>query len=166
LERGDFDGRAGATFGHFFCDVDARPSPSPSPEDCLPSPTPQRAIHNSSYSRTTKNRWENRLGTGYIRSSIPTFLPSFLPSFLPLVSVVRSRSALLYGPEVTESMCDCLLTIHPVLPPPPHPQKRSQSVSPQHLRVTSKQQRKMEAFLPDNKKVNIRPANLQSLADS
>jgi hypothetical protein len=36
-----------------------------------------------------------------------------------------------------------------------HPQKRSQSVSPQHLRTTPKHQRKMEASIPDNKKVNI-----------
>lgn len=33
-----------------------------------------------------------------------------------------------------------------------HPQKRSQSVSPQHLRTTPKHQRKMEASIPDNKK--------------
>lgn len=32
------------------------------------------------------------------------------------------------------------------------PQKRSQSVSPQHLRTTPKHQRKMEASIPDNKK--------------
>jgi hypothetical protein len=37
-----------------------------------------------------------------------------------------------------------------------HPQKRSQFVSPQHLRTTPKHQRKMEASIPDNKKVNIR----------
>lgn len=33
---------------------------------------------------------------------------------------------------------------------------RSQAVSPKHLRTTPQHQRKMEASIPDNKKVNIR----------
>jgi len=71
---------------------------------------------------------------------------------LPVPDILRVISCLA-SPGKWGKILSALFALPPPIPPPPLPsQKRSQSVSLQHLRTTSKHQRKMEASVPNNKK--------------